>query len=196
MKKIFLSNNKSFFLIKRIFICLIILLSVLLLIYLFDKYNFYSQNFISDKLNSKDKKENYTSYSQIELNHSEWSISIPKIGLYNVKISEGVDSDILNKYVGHFENTSKEYGNIGLAAHNRGYAVNYFSNIHKLEYGDSIFYNYYGIVKEYSVILKEEIDSYDWSYLESTNDDRITLITCIDNMPNLRLCIQAVIKEE
>ena len=39
---------------------------------------------------------------------------------------------------------------------------------------------------------KIEIDSYDWSCLNSTNDNRITLITCIDDKPDKRLVVQAV----
>ena len=68
-----------------------------------------------------------------------WHLEIPKINL-KAEIREGTDSENLNKYIGHFEETVKENGNIGLAAHNRGYKVNYFENLKKLEKGDKIFY--------------------------------------------------------
>ena len=70
-----------------------------------------------------------------------WYIEIPKIKL-KAEIREGTDSDNLNKYIGHFTETVVENGNIGLAAHNRGYKVNYFENIKNLKKGDKIFYYY------------------------------------------------------
>ena len=60
-----------------------------------------------------------------------WKIQIPKISL-DASISEGTSKEIMDKYVGHFEETSLKSGNVGLAAHNRGYAVNYFANIKSL----------------------------------------------------------------
>lgn len=47
-----------------------------------------------------------------------WQIEIPKIDLI-APIEEGTNKEVMNKYVGHFENTEKWNGNIGLAAHNR-----------------------------------------------------------------------------
>lgn len=70
-----------------------------------------------------------------------WYLEIPKIDLV-AQIREGTDSENLNKYIGHFEETVKENGNIGLAGHNRGYKVNYFERIKELEKGDLIFYTY------------------------------------------------------
>lgn len=64
-----------------------------------------------------------TQLSKIEKDNQIWKIEIPKINL-DAEISEGTDRETLNEYVGHFEETQVEEGNIGLAAHNRGYAVN------------------------------------------------------------------------
>ena len=69
----------------------------------------------------------------------KWRIQIPKINL-DVHIMEGTTSNILLKAVGHFEETSKLNGNVGLAAHNRGYQCNFFANIKKLKVGDEIIY--------------------------------------------------------
>lgn len=44
------------------------------------------------------------------------------------------------EYVGHFENTNLLNGNVGLAAHNRGYPINYFARLKELEFGDEIIY--------------------------------------------------------
>ena len=48
----------------------------------------------------------------------------------------------MNKYVAHFSETSITDGNIALVAHNRGYEVNYFSDIKDLKIGDEIIYKY------------------------------------------------------
>ena len=120
-----------------------------------------------------------------------WKIEIPKIGL-SANIAEGTEKAILDKYVGHFLETSKLEGNIGLAAHNRGYTVNYFEKIKELVNGDEIYYTYNGITKKYVVILKTIIKDTEWKYLQNTEDNRLTLITCVENQPSYRRCIQAI----
>ena len=59
--------------------------------------------------------------------NEKWKIEIPAIQL-KAEIAEGTDEKTLNEKIGHFEETQKEVGNIGLAGHNRGYNVNYFKN--------------------------------------------------------------------
>ena len=125
----------------------------------------------------------------------EWKITIPKISL-EAEISEGTRKEVMDKYVGHFEETSSKIGNIGLAAHNRGYSVNYFSDIKKLVEGDEIIYKYQDFEKTYLVTKNIIIKDEDWSYLEDTKDNRITLITCVENEPEYRRCIQGIEKEE
>lgn len=122
-----------------------------------------------------------------------WQIEIPIINL-KAQIAEGTTEEIMNQYVGHFINTSILNGNIGLAAHNRGYSVNYFQNIKQLKIGDEIIYTFNNNVKTYIVNSVNIISEYDWSYLENTNDNRITLITCVEDEPSYRRCIQAIEK--
>jgi len=121
----------------------------------------------------------------------KWKLIIPKISL-EAEISEGTSKEVMDKYIGHFEETSKKNGNIGLAAHNRGYAVNYFSQIKLLKTGDEIIYKYYNFEKKYLVIENKIIKDTDWSYLQQTEENRITLITCVENEPEYRRCIQAI----
>ena len=102
----------------------------------------------------------------------------------------------MEDYIGHFEETKKYEGNVGLAAHNRGYKNNYFERLKELKEGDSIFYNYQGKIKEYLVTKHVIIKDTDWSYLENTEDNRITLITCVENEPEYRRCIQGEEKLE
>ncbi|MBR3614429.1 MAG: class D sortase [Clostridia bacterium] len=124
---------------------------------------------------------------------NEWKIIIPKINL-EAEIQNGTTSSVLNKYVGHFDETPVDHGNIGLAAHNRGYDVNYFEKIKLLEKGDEIYYSYLGIEKVYIVYIKKIIKDTEWEWLENTKDNRITLITCVENQPNYRLCVQGIEK--
>ena len=122
--------------------------------------------------------------------NKNWVIKIPKISL-EAEISEGTSKEIMDKFVGHFEETTKISGNVGLAAHNRGYPVNYFKDIKLLKEGDEIIYKYNNVEKIYTVTENKIIKDIDWSLLESTQDNRITLITCVENEPEYRRCVQA-----
>ena len=124
-----------------------------------------------------------------------WKIEIPKISLV-AEIAEGTTKEILNQYIGHFEITPKEVGNIGLAGHNRGYNVNYFQDLKLLKKGDEIKYTYNNFEKIYEVEKVRIIKDTEWEYLENTEDNRLTLITCVENQPEYRRCVQAVEKEE
>lgn len=124
-----------------------------------------------------------------------WQIEIPKI-LLIAQISEGTTQEVLNQYVGHFENTSKEKGNVGLAAHNRGYDVNYFKDLKLLKEGDEIKYMHNEFQKIYEVEKCRIIKDTEWEFLEETEENMLTLITCVENQPEYRRCIQAIEKEE
>lgn len=126
---------------------------------------------------------------------SEWRLEIPKINL-NANIKEGTTKEILDEAIGHFEETPAENGNIGVAAHNRGYKLNYFENLKKLKEGDIIKYKHNSFEKEYEIISHIIIKDTDFSMLENTRENRITLITCVENEPEYRRCIQAVEREE
>ena len=123
--------------------------------------------------------------------NQEWILEIPSINL-KADIAEGTSSETLNKYIGHFEGTSKQSGNIALAAHNRGYLVNYFRDLKELEIGDEIYYFYNGIKNIYKVNSKNIIEDTNVEVLENTKDDTITLITCVENQPEKRRCIQGI----
>lgn len=125
----------------------------------------------------------------------EWKIEIPEISL-TANISSGTSKEILDKFVGHFELTPKKEGNICLAGHNRGYPVNYFANLKYLKGGEKIIYICGDFRKTYIVEKNIKISDTDWSYLENSNENKITLITCIENEPEYRRCVQATEREE
>lgn len=136
---------------------------------------------------SKVKEQNNES---LDIEIGNWYIEIPSINL-KAPIAEGTDIDTLNTKVGHFNETDKTVGNVGLAAHNRGYKYNYFEKLKKLKINDEIIYKYENFEKKYLITKIEIINNTDWSYLEKTEKNKITLITCVENEPQYRRCVQA-----
>ena len=122
---------------------------------------------------------------------SDWYLTIPTIQLKGA-IAEGTTRQIMDQYIGHFEESKKWVGNVCLAAHNRGYEINYFANIKNLKEGDKIFYYYKGSSREYLVVKNYIIKDTDLTCLEDTEDNTITLITCVENEPNYRRCVKAI----
>ncbi len=120
-----------------------------------------------------------------------WCLEIPNIKLKAI-IAEGTTKEIMNQYIGHFEESEKWIGNICLAAHNRGYKNNYFAEVKTLKEGDKIIYYYENNNREYLVEKNEIIEATDLSCLENTEDNRLTLITCVENEPNYRRCVKAI----
>ena len=134
--------------------------------------------------------------TKVEKAKNIWQVEIPAINLV-APISEGTSQEVMLEYVGHFEDTSKWNGNIGLAAHNRGFPINYFARLKDLQIGNEIIYKTKQGTKKYKVNLIKTIEDTDWSYLQKSKENKITLITCVANKPNQRLCIQGIeIKEE
>ncbi len=155
-----------------------------------------------NELNSTNKvnKKESTILKQINedeiIYNKKWYLEIEKINLI-AEITEGTEESVLDYYIGHFSETPVNVGNVGLAAHNRGYKNNYFSRLKELEIGDKINYYINGHKFEYEVSEILIIYETDWEKLKDTKDNRITMITCIENREKYRLCVQAKrIKEE
>ena len=144
--------------------------------------------------NQNNNDEQIIDETQEKIKNVNWKITIPQISL-EAEISEGTRKEVMDKFVGHFEETTKTSGNVGLAAHNRGYPINYFADIKKLKEGDEIIYKYFEFEKTYLVTENKIIKDIDWEPLENTKENKITLITCVENEPEYRRCIQAIEKE-
>lgn len=127
--------------------------------------------------------------------NNEWYLEIPSINLY-AKIKEGTTKEVMDDYIGHFEETAKFDGNVGLAAHNRGYKNNYFENLKQLAEGEIVIYHYNNNYREYVVEEKAIIKDTNWKWLDETEDNRLTLITCVENEPEYRRCVKCVEKIE
>jgi LPXTG-site transpeptidase (sortase) family protein len=123
-------------------------------------------------------------------------LTIPDLGL-SVRVYESEDEmEAMQKGAAHFKSTSAWEGNIALSAHNVNLdgSPGYFLNLHTLEAGAVIRYQTALGEREYSVVSVAEIAETDWSKLGRTQDNRVTLITCVTGKPALRLCVQAVEK--
>ena len=113
-----------------------------------------------------------------------------KYGL-KAEVKEGSSNEILNEYIGHIENTSTYDGNVGLAGHNRGNKNSYFARLNELENGDIITYQTNFFTRKYKVDNIQTILETDWNLLKETDQNKLTLITCIANKKLQRLCVQA-----
>lgn len=179
---------------KKIFVLFIVLILIVAIGFLFS----YDKKVIEqEKQNTSEQLDNTEDVEQ-EVTEDDGfeedligSLKIEKINL-NGTVKEGSTNEILRDYIGHIEETAKYDGNVGLAAHNRGNKYSYFARINELEPGDEIVYTTKYGERKYVVDTKKEILETDWSNLEGTSDNRLTLITCIKNKVNQRLCVQAV----
>ena len=127
--------------------------------------------------------------------NNDWYLEIPKINL-KAPIEEGTTKEIMDQFIGHFEESKTWIGNVCLAAHNRGYEKNYFAKVKHLVQGDTILYFYQGEQKTYIVEKNDIIQDTDLTCLENTEENSLTLITCVENEPNYRRCVKAVEKKE
>lgn len=122
-------------------------------------------------------------------NGSLGTLEIPAIGL-TVNIVQGTDSSALAKGAGHFEETSIWDGNVALAAHNRG-VNNHFGQIHTLEVGDVITLTTKLGTRSYEVTSVSRVSETDTSGLVSSDENIITLYTCVRDQRDLRWCVVA-----
>ena len=116
------------------------------------------------------------------------SIYVARTGK-TIKVYEGEGLDNLKKGAGHFISTSQWTGNVALCGHNRG-SYPFFSFVKDLQIGDKITYTSRYGTRTYEVFSKEQISEYDYSKLGWSAENLLTLITCIENTPDLRWAAQ------
>lgn len=117
-------------------------------------------------------------------------LKIDKINLYQ-KVVNGHSLEILKTDLGHVDETAYYKGNVGILGHNNGNA-GYFKRLTELAVDDEIQYITENGTMRYKVSEITEIEDTDWSKLSKTEDNRITLITCVRNVPAKRYCVQAI----
>ena len=148
----------------------------------------YTEDTVSDRLNN----DEVTSANDLMLKiDGETVLGVIKINKidYEGLIYEGTSLDTLDKGVGHFEHSPYLNGNVCLAGHNY---KNCWAKLHTLESGDLITYTSFLGSKQYKVNQVIKIAETDWSLLENTDENILTLITCVENKPKLRRCVQAI----
>lgn len=159
-----------------------------------DIYNNYEENTIQNRLLEDinvENAENTENDTLMEIKNGENVLGIIKIDKisYEGLVYDGTSLDTLSKGVGHFESSPYFEGNVCLAAHN---TINQWSKLYTVEVGDKITYTSFLGTKEYEISKVTEIEETDWSMLEETSDNRITLITCVRGKPSQRLCVQGL----
>lgn len=146
-------------------------------------------------------EKTFTMPEQIKtsFNGSLGHLSIDKIGLSmgvfetDNAIGSKTTEVVLKKGAAHFNDTSVWDGNIGMSAHNDGVKESVsFGKLHTLQIGDEVKYKTSLGERSYEVSVIEVISDEDWSYLSRTEDNRITLITCVKGEPSKRLMVQAI----
>ena len=192
-------KKENRFLIAIILIAIITLIGV---IFFAIKYPVYKANKDAESIQIGDNSDlDDTPLENIEQDIIHYddeigTLTIPDILLDNAPIRESVELSTLSETIGHFPSTSIYEGNVGLASHNSGSQGDFFKNLKKIKIGSEIFYQTNYGTKRYVVTTKEVISEEDWSYLQETEDNRITLITCVAGQKDKRLCVQAIESSE
>ena len=117
------------------------------------------------------------------------TLSIPAIDLY-CNVYEGETNANMAKGAGHFTSTSMWNGNVALSGHNRG-SADYFGDLKYLAPGDTITYSTDRGTRTYRVTGVRQISVNDLSPLDPSVRNKLTLITCVENIASLRLCVEA-----
>lgn len=154
-------------------------------------YETYSDDNVQNRIETQDTTTNDDLMLKIDGESVLGVIKIDKIG-YEGLIYEGTSLDTLAKGVGHFENSPYLEGNVCLAAHNTN---KFWAKLHTIGNGDTITYTSFLGTKEYEVNNVQEISETDWTLLEDTEENYLTLITCVKGKPSLRLAVQAIEKK-
>ena len=194
---------------KRVLKIVIISCSILILISLsvFEIFKYIEYRKIQDNINSvyniyndSNRNEVITNFNntvgtpvESEIDKSKYlnaigTLEIPAINFKDIVV-KGTDQLALAQGIGLFEHSNILEGNVCLAGHN---TYRFLANLKYVKEGDIIKYSSALGNKEYKVTTIKQIQETDWTMLEDTEDNRITIITCVRNKPKLRLCVQGI----
>jgi len=122
------------------------------------------------------------------------SIDIPKINI-SYPILENTNKNMLKVSVCRFSGPSpNKIGNLCIAGHNYKNKL-MFSNLYKLNIGDSIFITDLNNIKlKYIIYNKSTVNENNLDCIKNTNNIEITLITCNRNNNSERIVIKAKMK--
>lgn len=123
-------------------------------------------------------------------------LTIPKLNL-SANVYESPDNmEAMSRGVAHFPSTSAYDGNVALSAHNINLdgSDGYFKYLYTLAKGDNVTYQTALGERSYIVESVTTIAASDWTPLYYTDDNRLTMITCISGQADKRLCVTAIQK--
>ena len=140
---------------------------------------------------------NHTPVEKAQMrNGSIGILTIPKLRL-SVNVYQSPDNmEAMLKGVAHFPSTSAWDSNVGLSAHNVNFdgSDGHFKYLYTLEKGDNVAYKTALGERLYTVESVTVIAASDWTPLYYTDDNRLTMITCITGQGSKRLCVTAIQK--
>ena len=117
------------------------------------------------------------------------TLSIPKLNLA-VKVYEGETLENMRVGVGHFTFTSAWDGNVAIAGHNRS-VPKAIGGVKDLKDGDEITYaTKYG-TRTYAVYGRRQIADTDYSGLGWSEANTLSIITCVEGVPDKRWLVVA-----
>jgi len=182
-------------------VVILVILSIITSIFLINTFKVFSANKKAEETivvgdNEEIKDLEPLEQKEIVYEDTIGTLTIPDILLDNAPIKEGTELSTLSSAIGHFTSTSLYAGNVGLASHNGGGNGDYFKNLNKVKKGSEIYYQTNYGTRRYIVKVIKIIDETDWSMLENTDNNRLTLITCVKGQSSKRLCVQAFESEE
>ena len=191
-------NHKKYIVFFRIELTVSILIIVGCLVYMLISYYFAdssNQNLLDSYQISKLYANNSIALSLANTPQIIGTLSIPKINIHYSIISQ-LDDDLLKKSICKFYGPNpNEIGNLCIAGHNYNNDT-FFSNLHQLEIGDTIFVeDNLSKVIEYRIYKKYETSFTDTSCtLQDTfGKKELTLVTC-NNLNGNRIIVKAVEK--
>ena len=189
-------NHKKYIVFFIIELTISILIIVGCLVYMLISYCFAdssNQNLLDSYQISKLYANNSITLSLTNTPQIIGTLSIPKINIHYSIISQ-LDDDLLKKSICKFYGPNpNEIGNLCIAGHNYNNDT-FFSNLHQLEIGDTIFVeDNLSKVIEYRIYKKYETSFTDTSCtLQDTfGKKELTLVTC-NNLNGNRIIVKAV----
>ena len=110
---------------------------------------------------------------------------------HTINVYGGATMESMDLGAGHFSFTGMNHGNVGLIGHNRGSRTGFFSFVRLLEEGDILTLDMNGVTRTYKVFMTGTVYDTDFTPLQQFGCNRLTLITCLENVRNQRRVVSA-----
>ena len=118
-------------------------------------------------------------------------LTIEKISV-SIQVYDSEDTmEDMKKGASHYRASSYWNGNVAMAAHNGNASYSWFERLDELEPGDIVQYETNLGLRQYQVDDIRVIEDTDWSVIDRTEKNCITMTTCIDGREDKRLCVRA-----